>query len=356
MREHAKSALGTSAPVKLAGKVGAGVGSGRASNFQSVHWLLLLIAIPGVAWSQECAPFPSRQENPYAIRVDVGLVVLHATVENRRGKPVLGLSQEDFQVYEDGVLQKIEFFRYEDIPVTVGLIVDNSGSIRPKRSEVVTAVLAFARSSNPADQMFVVNFNEHVSFGLPGDTPFTAQAAQLSVALSRDKADGMTALYDAVAAGLEHLDRGNRDKKALIVISDGADNASRRDLPQVMTMAARSDAIIYTIGLFLAEDPDRSPGVLKRLAKATGGKAFLPRSVTDILPICRRIAHEIRTQYTLAYVPAKGKRDGSYRTVEVKARRPGGGRLSVRTRSGYYAIPPEPQAPTGSESRHEVPY
>jgi VWFA-related protein len=265
------------------------------------------------------------------------MVVLTATVRNHKGTPVSGLDKNDFQVYEDGVPQQIKYFSHEDIPVTVGLVVDNSGSMRPKRPEVIAAALAFVHSSNPQDQMFVVNFNEHVSFGLPGSTPFTDQAEPLRVALSRINADGQTALYDAVAAALEHLKAGNRDKKVLIVISDGADNVSKHNLAQIMDMAARSDAIIYTVGLFDPDDPDKNPRVLKQLAKATGGEAFLPESLEEVVPICERIAHDIRNQYTIAYVPTNGNQDGTFRAIQMKSEAPGRGRLVVRTRTGYNA-------------------
>jgi VWFA-related protein len=273
-------------------------------------------------------------------------------VQNRKGILVSGLGKDNFQVYEDGVLQQIEYYSHEDIPVTVGLVVDNSGSMRPKRPEVIAAALAFARSSNPQDQMFVVVFNENVSLGLPDDTPFTDQVAQLQAALSRIAADGMTALYDAVAAALEHLKKGNRDKKVLIVVSDGGDNASKHNLAQIMAMAGHPDAIIYTIDISVPEDPDRNPHALKQLAKDTGGEAFLPESVRDVLPICERIAHDIRNQYTIAYSPTNRKQDGAYRVIQVKARAPGRGRVFVRTRAGYYApSKPEPApALAGSQS------
>jgi Ca-activated chloride channel family protein len=223
------------------------------------------------------------------------------------------------------------------MPVTVGLVVDNSGSMKPKVGEVIAAATAFARSSNPEDQMFVVLFNENVSFGLPASTPFTDKEAQLRVALSRIKATGMTALYDAVAAALEQVKKGNRDKKVLIVISDGADNASKRSLSQVMALARQSDTIVYTMGLFEEGDPDRNPGALKQLARATGGETFLPESLKEVVPICERIAREIRNQYSIAYVPTNRKQDGAFRAIQVKASAPGRGRLSVRTRAGYYA-------------------
>ena len=291
-------------------------------------------------------PTPAHPGDDYTIGVNVDLVVLHATALDHRGTLVSGLDKDNFQIYEDGTLQPIKYFSHEDIPVTVGLVIDNSGSMRPKRHDVIAAALAFAHSSNPQDQMFVVNFNEKVSFGLPGTIQFTDQVAQLEVALSRIDADGQTALYDAMAAALEHLKQGNRDKKVLIVISDGGDNASRHNLAQIRAMAVQSDAIIYTIGIFDEQDEDRNPHVLNELAKDTGGEAFFPESLKDLAPVCERIAHDIRNQYTLAYVPANRKRDGTYRAIQVKASGQGRGRLLVRTRTGYLAPPalPSPAA------------
>ena len=309
--------------------------------------LLFLIALPSVAGHPTYWPPQDRPRNQETIRVNSELVVLQATVRSHNGAFVPGLGKEEFQVYEDGVLQQISAFSNEDVPVTVGLVVDNSGSMKPKVGDVIAAAMAFARSSNPEDQMFVVHFNEKVSFGLPANMPFADKEVQLRDAVSRIKADGMTALYDAVAAALEHLKKGNRDKKVLIVISDGADNASKLKVAQLMAMAKQSDTIIYTLGLFEEGDPDRNPGVLKQLARATGGEAFLPESPKEIVPICERIAHEIRNQYTLAYVPVNRKQDGAYRVIQVKAAPQGRGRLSVRTRAGYYAhskLQPSPTA------------
>jgi VWFA-related protein len=317
----------------------------RIASLVTVFFLIILFR---VARASEPPASQSSQGDAYTIRVSVDQVVLHATVRNRRGTPVSGLGKENFQIYEDGVLQEIKYFSHDDIPVEVGLIVDNSGSMRSKRREVIAAALAFARSSNPQDQMFVVNFNEHVSFGLPENMPFTDQVAQLEVALSRVAAHGETALYDAIAAGLEHLKKGNRDKKVLIVISDGADNASKRDKAQTLAMAEQADAIIYTIALFDEGDPDQHFDVLRQLAGAAGGEAFRPASPKDVIPICERIAHDIRSQYTLVYVPTNRKQDGTYRTIQVKAGAPGRGRVSVRTRAGYYA-PTKPQAASDSQ-------
>ncbi|MFN0121474.1 MAG: VWA domain-containing protein [Blastocatellia bacterium] len=265
------------------------------------------------------------------------LVVLYVTALNRRHLPVGGLGRADFRIYEDGVRQEIETFSHEDPPVTVGLVIDNSGSMRTKRTEVIAAAMAFARSSNPKDQLFLVNFNEHVTFGLPADRPFAGDLAQMEMALSTIGALGKTALYDAVAAALEHAKKGQTNKQALIVISDGADNASRYNAARVVALAKHSEAIIYTIGIFEADDPDRDPGSLRQLAKATGGESFLPDSERQATAICEGIARDIRSQYTISYMPTNTKRDGKYRAIQVRAAAPGGEHVYVRTRIGYYA-------------------
>ena len=296
--------------------------------------LLVPMALPCIAMSQSI-PQPG-QVGSYAIRTNVDLVVLHATVRDHKGAPVPGLLKENFQVYEDKAPQQIESFSHEDVPVTVGLVVDNSGSMRPKRTDVIAAAMAFVRSSNPADQMFVVNFNEHVSLGLPAALPFTNNAAQLETALSRNAISGMTALYDAIATGLEQLQKGKWDKKVLIVVSDGGDNASKRNLAQVLSMVNQSNAVIYTLGIFDETDEDRNPRVLSQLSRASGGEAFFPKTLQEILPICEQVAQEIRSQYSIAFVPTNRKQDGAYRTIDVKAYAPSGGRrLSVITRAGF---------------------
>jgi Ca-activated chloride channel homolog len=337
---------------EFSGKAGPSRKRSAAFTKQCLAVFFFLVFLPNLVWPQEDSPSQSQQRTPYTINVSVDLVVLYATVQNSRGNLVSGLGKDDFQVYEDGVLQEIRSFSHEDIPVTVGLVVDNSGSMRPKRPEVIAAALAFARSSNPEDQMFVVSFNEHVWFGLPAGMLFTDKAVLLETALSRIATSGMTALYDAVAAGLDHLKKGNRDKKVLIVVSDGGDNASKDRLAGTMAMAGQSNAIIYTIGLFDADDPDQNPRVLKQFAHATGGEAFLPGSVTDVIPICERIARDIRNQYSVVYIPTNKRQDGTYRVIQVKAGAPDHGRLSVRTRAGYYA--PLKPLPADGATDHEV--
>src|SRR6202051_1267445 len=240
---------------------------GRKNFFFLIFFLTVL---PCAALPQQNSQSTTSHPNGYAIRTSVNLVVLRATVRDRKGSPVAGLGKEDFQVFENKAPQQIESFSHEDVPVTVGLVIDNSGSMRSKRSDVINAALAFARSSNPEDQVFVVNFNEHVSMGLPGNVPFTGNQEQLETALSRNKADGLTALYDGVAVALEQLKKGKWDKKVLIVISDGGDNASRHKLAEIVSMVNQSSAIIYTMGIFDANDDDRNPRVLKRLSRSSG--------------------------------------------------------------------------------------
>jgi VWFA-related protein len=201
--------------------------------------------------------------------------------------------------------------------------------------------------------MFVVNFNEKVSFALPDKTPFTSNVSQLEVALSRVAASGQTALYDAIDAALNHLSKGDCDKKRLVIVSDGGDNASKHKLEPVLAKAKRSDAIIYTIGIFDEQDDDRNPRVLKRFAEATGGETFLPKTVKEVVPICERIARDIRSQYTLAYVPTNKSQDGSYRVVQVRAGAAGQSRLSVRTRGGYFA-PLVFSSPAATGISHEL--
>ena len=299
--------------------------------------VLLVICLAGYARPQAR---PTRQDHDpesFRISVDVALVVLHATVTDREGSFVHNLGEQDFTVYEDGVRQPIRLFRNEDIPVTVGLVVDHSTTMRPKLAEVTAAARTFVRSSNREDEMFVVNFNEIVSLGLPGTIRFTNSVAELENAITTVPTRGETALYDAVAEALDELQAGSRDRKVLIVVSDGGDNASKRSLTQVMKLAQQSSAVIYTVGLFDDEDPDRNPGVLKRLAEATGGETFLPDQFGEVAAICERIARDIRHQYTIGYVPRNPGRDGTYRAIRVVAQAKGHDRMFVRTRTGYIA-------------------
>jgi VWFA-related protein len=274
-------------------------------------------------------------QGDFQISVDVALVVLQATVRDHEGHAVQGLTRDDFEVFEDGRPQAIRVFRHDDTPVTVGLVIDHSGSMREKLGEVTTGARAFVHASNSSDQMFVVNFNETVSHGLPAGLRFSDNVEQLGTAVWGLPAVGTTALYDAIIEGLKRLQEGSSDKKVLIVISDGGDNASKDPLDRVVKLAEQSNAAIYTIGIFDPEDPDGKPGVLRRLAHETGGQAFFPSQLSETVEICQRIARDIRDQYTIGYSSANQKKDGAYHKVRLTARSKTGGKLSVRTRAGY---------------------
>jgi Ca-activated chloride channel family protein len=305
------------------------------SRWEPARGLATLLAVVMFAAFVPASRGQSQPAATYQISVDVDLVVLPVMVHDRQGRNIPDLGESDFKIYEERVPQAIRMFRHEDVPVVAGLLVDHSGSMRPKIVEVIAGARAFVQSSNAQDRMFVVNFNERVSLGLPNATEFTAEADQLERAIWRDPAAGETALYDAIVKALAKLQTGGLDKKVLVVISDGADNASSHSLAQALEMAERSSAIIYTVGLFAPDDRDANPKVLRRLARETGGEAFFPGQPSAVTEICKQIAREIRNQYTLGYVSTNAKRDGAYRAIRVSAQAPGRGKLFARTRSGY---------------------
>jgi len=299
--------------------------------------LLLIIGPTGRLNPQEQPSVEGQGSHPYQISVNVHLVLLNATVRDAKGRFATDLNEQNFEVYEEGARQPISLFRHEDIPVTVGLVVDHSGSMRPKLAHVIAAARTFVQSSSPDDQMFVVNFNEKVSLGLPANLPFSNRPEDLGVAVANAPTTGRTALYDAVFAARNRLLTGGPDKKVLIVISDGGDNASAHTLDDVLKMAEQSTILVYTIGIFDDTDADRNPGVLRRLAGLTGGEAYFPGEYSEVVAICERIARDIRNQYTIGYLSNNAARPGAYRSIRVAAGGAGHGKLSVRTRSGYIA-------------------
>jgi VWFA-related protein len=273
------------------------------------------------------------------IRVDVNLVVLHTTVLDDRGRFADGLKEENFRVLEDKAEQKLAIFKREDIPVSMGLVIDNSGSMRDKRPRVNAAALTLVEASNPQDEAFVVNFND--DFYLDLDKDFSSSIPELKEALERIDSRGSTALYDAVIGSLDHVRKGKKDKKVLLVVTDGEDNTSHNSLEKTIREIQKTDTVIYTIGLLGEEskkNAKRAKRALEEIAKASGGLAFFPENVSDVKDICENVAHDIRNQYTLAYYPTNTKRDGTFRTVQVDIIPPRGrGKLTARTRNGYYA-------------------
>jgi len=292
-----------------------------------------------LASSQVSAGHPSQQTQPkpYTIGVRVGLAVLPVTVTDRKQHRVSGLKMADFQVYEDGRPQELTVFEDKDAPVTVGLLVDNSASMGPKRPAVIAAAMAFAESSNPQDEIFVVKFDQSVHMEFSPAAPFTSNLKELRDALSTITARGETALYDAIAVALDHLKGSSSDRKYLIIMSDGGDNASRHSLSEILTMVNKSNVAIYSVGIVNENYSDENPGVLKKLSKVSGGEFYLPESVPQVVDACKLIARDIRQQYKLGYVPANPAEDGKYRRIKVTVSAPGIGHLRVRTRDGYLA-------------------
>ena len=260
------------------------------------------------------------------------LVVLHVAVRDRHAGYVRDLPREAFSVFEDGRPQQIDFFEHEDTPVTVGLVIDSSGSMVRRRDSVIAAGMAFAASSNPVDELFTTNFNERVWPGLDGQD-FTTDADTLRHALDRSTARGKTALFDALAEAMQHLDKGHQPRKVLVVVSDGGDNASRTTCQDILDAALRTDVVIYTVGIADPDDDEADPKLLRRLADLTGGEAFFPRNNAEVTPVLERIAHDIRSSYSIGYVP-RDAHTGQHQ-IRVDVRDPARRKLSIRTRSAY---------------------
>lgn len=264
--------------------------------------------------------------------------MLHTTVADKNDQLITDLTQRNFEVREDGDPQPIKVFRREDVPVSVGILVDNSGSMRDKRLKVNAAALEFVRASNPDDEVFVVNFNDEAYL----DSDFTNQVPRLQDALQRIDSRGGTALYDAALMSLDHLSqKAKHEKRVLLVITDGEDNASRTELENLvreMQLQQGSQTSIYAIGLLSEEEPRsarRAKRALRHLTHATGGPAYFPETLDDVQALAQQIAADIRNQYTLAYSPPQGKAPG-FRRVEIElvgdAKK-----YDVRHRPGYYA-------------------
>jgi len=267
-------------------------------------------------------------------RTDSRLVVLNVSVFDKDGKIVRNLDKTAFTVYENGEKQTLSVFRQEDVPISLGLIIDTSASMTNKRDRVASAALAMVKASNPQDEVFIINFNE--SAVLARD--FTSDTKDLESALRNLEPKGETAMRDALRLGIEHLRHSaHRDKKVLLVVTDGEDNSSVETQAHLVQVAQQNDVIIYAVGLLGAEEPEsaaRAKRQLTELTQQTGGRAWFPNDVAEIARITPEIAHEIRNQYTLAYTPTNLAADGAFRKIRVAVDVPG---ALVRTRSGYYA-------------------
>lgn len=311
----------------------------RTRNLAAAGAVAILFMAGPAAYSRVgmSPPSPQQANHQSVLSSNTEMVALPVNVTDAHGNFVSDLTIGNFSVFEDGKIQNIGFFEQQDTPVTMGLIVDHSGSMGPKLPAVAAAVRAFAHSSNPEDEMFVVDFADTVSVELMNGKPFTSDAEELSKAVTAVAAQGQTALYDAVAEGLIHLRLGRWNKKALIVVSDGGDNVSRYKFSQLLELARSAGAEIYAIGLLSESGQEENPGVLRRLCRDTGGIAFFPHEGESIEGVSTQIARDLRRQYMLGYVPPKKADGGSFRKIEVKVSAPGQGKLRVRARPGYSA-------------------
>lgn len=311
--------------------------------FSKRLWILpvgFLMAMGALLAHQSSPPPAPAQEKTFTITDNVNMVLLFASVRKPGDGYVSGLKKSNFHVLDDGQPQTITQFGDVDAPVSVGLVLDDSGSMRSKRPDVELAGLAFAKESNPKDEFFVVNFNNYVVDGLGPTVPFTDNLQKLRAALYFGAPMGQTALYDAMAHALAHLERSHYEDRTLIVVSDGGDNVSKTTLPEVLNLIQASRATVYTIGLYDEYDIDQNPGVLKKFAKISGGEFFRPDSLNQIIPIFQKIGRDIRSRYTIGYIPPAMVNSSKpvVRSVKVTAEE-NGKRLIVRTRSSYTNVP-----------------
>ena len=283
----------------------------------------------------DAQPSASGDDTVFVFKKEVQEVVLHATVVDEQRRLVTNLDRPAFTVFEDGVPQATTSFHRDDVPVAMGIVIDNSGSMREKRDKVNQAVLNLIRASNPNDEIFVVNFSQDSYL----DQDFTSDINLLQQALQKVSAQGSTALYDAIVASAVHLKNNTRiDRKVLLVITDGRDNASQETLQEAAhRLQQENGPTLYAIGLLGDELPQSGTQALQSLADSTGGVAFFPRGLDEVNDITRTVARDIRSQYTIGYKPTNPRQNAGYRTIEVRAQAPGYRKLTVRTRSGYYA-------------------
>ena len=291
---------------------------------------------PSSIESQDTEITPENSQGIPVFRKNVDEVMLHATVVDDKQHIITNLERTAFTVFEDGKPQNIISFHHIDIPVAMGIVIDNSGSMREKRAKVNQAALNLVRSSNPKDEVFIVNFNDEQYL----DQDFTHDLRKLKEALEKIDARGGTALYDAVVASADHLKQNARlEKKVIFLVTDGEDNASSETLEQaVKQLSLEGGPSVYAIGILGDEDhPKRAKKALQIIADRTGGIAFFPKTLDEVDSISRTIADDIRNQYAIGYKPATPKKSGEFHQIRVEARAKGHNKLVVRTKSGYYA-------------------
>lgn len=325
---------------------------GHPRGHRSINTVVPLLLLASLVFAAICPAFVTGTGEQARISVTTELVVIPVSVIDANGNFVSGLQMENFRVLEDGRRQEITLFADENNPVTVGLLVDRSRSMGPKLPAVAEAVFAFAHSSNPHDEMFIVDFSDNVSVERIAGKEFANDPKELEKAVASVTASGQTALYDAIAQGLDRLRQGDKDKKALVIVSDGGDNVSTHRFSDVLYLARKSQAVIYAIGLVGESGQEEDPAVLRKLCRETGGIAFFPRPQESVAEVSKKIARDLREQYTLGYAPQENDHRDKYRKLVVHVSAPGRGKLRVRTRAGYS---PEPDKPVEAEPARSEP-
>ena len=302
-------------------------------------FVVIAQSTPNQTATTQPPPNPSGDESP-TFRSDTRLVVLPVSVADKNGKLVTNLTQQSFKVFENGSEQPIKIFRREDVPVSMGIIIDNSGSMRDKRQKVETASLDLVKASNPNDEVFIVNFNDEAYL----DVEFTNEMKKLEEGVARIDSRGGTAMRDAISMSIDYVkEKGKKDKKVLLVVTDGNDTASTGSLEKLIDKCRQSEILVYAIGLLNEEErreAKKAKRALDEITHESGGLAFYPKDATEVDKITLEVAHEIRNQYTIAYSPTIQALDGSFRQIKVTVNSPG--RPTVRTRTGYYATPDKP--------------
>ncbi|MBZ5582628.1 MAG: VWA domain-containing protein [Acidobacteriia bacterium] len=305
--------------------------------------LFAIVALAAAAAAQEQ---PKTDDGGAVFRAETRLVVCHTTVVDKNGRLVTDLPKEAFTVYENGEKQAIKVFRREDIPVSIGLVIDNSGSMRDKRARVEAAALALVKDSNPDDEVFIVNFNDDAVLRTPPGKYFTSDIHEMEELLKGLDSKGGTAMRDAIRLSIDHVkERGHKDKRVLVMVTDGNDNESLITLENLVRAAQQSDVLIYCVGLLGDEAPgeaSKARRALNELAAETGGEVFFPKDVSDVDRIAHQVARDLRNQYTIEYTPTNTAMDGTFREIKIAVNSPD---LTVRTRKGYYATPDQAAPP-----------
>jgi VWFA-related protein len=307
----------------------------------SIRLLAILVLSAAI-----CGPSrrPLAAQDKPLFSSESALVVLHVTVKDKHGRYVSGLTKNAFDVFEDGKPQDIPFFTAEDAPATLGLLIDTSGSMRNNRTLMLTATEAFVERSNPHDEIFALTFNDTVKAALPTNRPFTSDVNVLRNALAASiTTAGRTALYDAIDDGVEYLAAGQYERKVLVVVSDGGDNASETTLDAIRRRIQASNVVIHAVSLVDPLEPESNPKRLRQLAEASGGLAFAPRDAGEVQQALERVAVEIRSSYTMGYAPTDAT--PGYRRLRVGVHAPNAGSVVVRTRAGYMAGPGSARRP-----------